>query len=317
MNKLYRMALLVFIPVITGIVMFIVGNTTGDFEITKTGLLVLAIGTPATITLLVFIGLILMATGKLIKPEQPTQQNQDEAKDNISEQDGDSQTTVAPQTQSELEQARLDDINSSYGYSSREKLAEYEMQHIANASKMYTAKQKAPVILFIVFLFVDFALTPTFAVLGIFVGAIICAALFVGSVLTVFIVKMVLTKRSMRAGKDGDKDREVLEGTVKGCVMSSMTTAKYGQIATARVNSVVYAVVITVGEEQYTAYSEKVYETGESVKFYKLGKRLAAILEPGKANEINEPSEASAAGDSNYTSETSDHNPSEGNKAED
>lgn len=316
MNKLYRMAFLVFVPIITGIVMFIVGNSTGDFEITKKGLLVLAIGTPAIITLLVIIGLILMVTGKLIKPEQP-KQNHDEAKDNISEQDGDSQTAVEQQTQSELEQARLDDINSSYGYSSREKLAEYEMQQIVNAGKLYTAKQKAPVILFIVFLFVDFALTPTFAVLGIFVGAIICAALFVGSVLTAFIVKMVLAKRSMRAGKDDDKNREVLEGTVKGCVMSSMTTAKYGQIATARVNSVVYAVVITAGEEQYTAYSEKVYETGESVKFYKLGKRLASILEPDEANEINEPSEANAADDSNESSEASAPNHSEGNKAED
>lgn len=317
MNKLYRMALLVFIPIITGIVMFIVGNSTGDFEITKKGLLVLAIGTPATITLLVVIGLILMSAGKLIKPEQPKQQNQDEAKDNINEQGGDLQTTVEPQTQSELEQAKLDDINSSYGYSSREKLAEYEMQQIVNAGKMYTAKQKAPVILFIVFLFVDFALTPTFAVLGIFVGAIICAALFVGSVLTAFIVKTVLAKRSMRASKGDDKDREVFEGTVKGCVMSSMATAKYGPIATVRVNSVVYAVIITAGEEQYTAYSEKVYETGESVKFYKLGKRLASILEPGEQNEINEPTEANATGDSNDTIGASEPNPSEGNKAED
>ena len=317
MNKLYRMALLVFIPIVAGIVMFIVGNTTGDFEITKTGLLVLAIGTPATITLLVVIGLILMVTGKLIKPEQPKQQNQDKAKDNINERDGDSQTTAEPQTQSESEQAKLDDINSSYGYSSREKLAEYEMQQIVNAGKMYTAKQKVPVILFIVFLFVDFALTPTFAVLGIFVGAIICAALFVGSVLTAFIVKTVIAKRSMRASKGDDKDREVFEGTVKGCVMSSMTTAKYGPIATARVNSVVYAVIITAGEEQYTAYSQKVYETGESVKFYKLGKRLASLLEPGEQNEINEPTETTATGDSNDTIGTSEPNPSEGNKAGD
>ena len=279
MNKLHKLALLVFIPVVVGIVMFIVGNSEGDFETTKTGLLVLCIGTPATITLLVIVGLILMSAGKLIKPEQPKQQSPDEAKDNINEQDGDSQTTVAPQSQSESEQAKLDDINSSYGYSSREKLAEYEMQQIVNSGKMYSAKQKAPVILFIVFLFVDFALAPTFAVLGIFVGAIICAVLFVGSVLAAFIAKMVIAKRSMRAGNGDDKNREVFDGTVKGCVMSSMTTTKYGQIATARVNSVVYAVIITAGEEQYTAYSEKFYETGESVKFCIVGRRSASIIE--------------------------------------
>lgn len=279
MNKLYKLAILIFIPVVVGIVMFIVGNSIGDFEITKTGLLVLSIGTPATITLLVIVGLILMCAGKLVKPEQPKQQSTDEAQDNKDERDGDSQTSVAPQSRNEWEQAKLAEINSSYRYSSREKLAEYEMQQIVNASKMYSAKQKVPVILFIVFLFIDFALTPTFAILEMYIGAIICGALFVGSVATAFIVKTVLAKRSMRAGRGDDKNREVFEGTVKGCVMSSMTTTKYGQIATARVNSVVYAVIITEGEEQYTAYSEKVYETGESVKFYKIGKRLASIIE--------------------------------------
>ncbi|MCH5155370.1 MAG: hypothetical protein J1F69_02080 [Clostridiales bacterium] len=273
MNKLRKLSLLVLIPIVVGVVMFIVGNTKGELEITKAGLLVLSIGTPVTITVLVAIGLIIMFVGKSDKFKQPNTQNLDcEVKDNQNEQDDNSQS------ERENEQAQLDDINTSYRYSSREKLAEYEMQQIINAGKMYSAKQKAPVILFIVFLFVDFALAPTFAVLGIFVGAIICAVLFVGSVLAAFIAMTVLAKRSMRAGNGDDKDREIFEGTVKGCVMSSMTTAKYGQIATARVNSVVYAVIITAGEKQYTAYSEKVYETGDSVKFCIVGKRLASII---------------------------------------
>ncbi|MDE7348213.1 MAG: hypothetical protein K2N53_00950, partial [Clostridia bacterium] len=65
MKKLRKMSLLVFVPIILGVALTVIGSLTHNELIANIGGKVLSIGIPVTMFVLVVVGLILMITGKL------------------------------------------------------------------------------------------------------------------------------------------------------------------------------------------------------------------------------------------------------------
>ena len=255
MKKLYKLCVIPFIPLITGILLVMFGNE----KLAHIGSLILSIGMPITMVLLVMIALILMMTGRL----------QDKPKDTPAEDE-------QQMSGWEKEQAQIEDVNSSYGYQSRYKQGEYMMNHTAEIYKMSSVKEKILGWLFFGLLMADFMLILVFAFLGIWTGTIICFCLFGGTILICAIGKVILEKSSKHISKNKLALLPKYEGEVKACVLSSMSS--FGE-RTTRISHVTYRVIIESEGKIYNAYSDNFYETGETVKFLAKGKR-ATILPP-------------------------------------
>lgn len=329
MKKLRLMSMLVFVPIVSGILLLILGSAIDNSDVEYAGMLMLSAGVPVTMFILVVVGLVLMMTGKLdlsekttetvknmIKeamddkvdnPENPDNSDDDEWEDydadkesernayvnndSVSKavgsvysaaaddddddwEDYDADSKVKPQSEREKEYAQIADVNSSYGYSSKIKEAEYISRHSANIYKNSSPKQKALGWLFFGFLMTDFALIMVFGFLGIFVGAIVCFCLFGGTILLAILITVTMQKISMMRKKGSG---EALDGKVKLCVMSSSSST--GSSHTTRIKSVVYKVTVAVEDREYSAYTKTFYETGDSVKIVPRGKHLASIVE--------------------------------------
>lgn len=144
--------------------------------------------------------------------------------------------------------------------------------------------------MFFGFLITDFALIPIFAILRIYIGAIVCFSLFVGTILISLIVVGIKQRVFMKfKPSKAKKDKyEILDGKVKACMLSSTTSVggvrKY---STARLTKVIYLITVESAGNVYTAYSDKFYEKDETVRFYAIGKRSASIINENEA--VTEP----------------------------
>ena len=258
MKKLYKLSFIILIPLITGIILTVAGIVTGNDTVLGIGIIMFEIVLPAVMFILVVVGLILLITGRLSdKPKSPECNNE-------------------PVRDREKEQSDLDEINTSHGYKNWYDQGEYMIDHTANNYKNSTGKERILGWLFFGFLITDFALIPIFAFLGITLGAIICLSIFGGTIILSLIIKTVLEKTSMRINPYKIKNKEILRGIVKACLLSS-TTSVGGNITT-RITKVVYRVIISVDDKEYTAYSKEFYNTGDEVTFAVIGKHRAAII---------------------------------------
>ena len=279
MKKLRLMSLIVLIPIVLGIVMLIVGSVMDNETARYVGVLSLSAGVPATMFVLVVVGLVLMMTGRL---------NLSDSKSNTTSTQ--SEETQQPseekqqQSEREKEYLQLADINTSRRYESKIKEAEYISRHTSEAYKNSTVKQKILGWLFFGCLIGDFALIVVFGMLRIWIGAIVCFCLFGGTILISLLVTVIRQKISM-SGVGKRKKGEVLDGVVKSCTLSSTTSTGSN---TVRIAKVVYAVTVTVNENEYTAYSEDFYEKGENIKICRIGKRLATILDDEELEELED-----------------------------
>ncbi|MDE7107680.1 MAG: hypothetical protein K2O39_05095 [Clostridiales bacterium] len=292
MKKLRLMSMLVFVPIVLGIGLLIGGSLTDNQTAASIGGWVLSAGIPITMFVLVVVGLVLMITGKLdlsddkkssdgVSPvgnEQPDDDedewvdignDEDEPKDVVGGEDSISGD------EKKKEYKQLSDINTSRGYDSKIKEAEYMARHTSDAYKNSSAKEKVFGWLFFGFLITDFFMIMVFAFIRIFVGAIVCFCLFGGTILLAILITVIRQKISMSWGMRKRKKREILDGVVKLCTVSSTTSTGS---RTVRINKVVYKVVITAGENEYTAYTEDYHDKGESIKFWKIGRSLAMIM---------------------------------------
>ncbi len=319
------MSMIVFVPIVLGIGLLIGGSVADNQTAASIGGWVLSAGIPVTMFVLVVVGLVLMMTGKVdlsddkkttssdainnVDGENPAADDDDEWEDinddddeweDIGDGDDRVKDVVGGESQArdvgvgedsisggerEKEYKRLADINTSRGYNSKIKEAEYIAQHTSNAYKNSSAKQKVFGWMFFGFLITDFFMIMVFAFLGILVGAIVCFCLFGGTILLAILITVIMQKISMSWGSRKRKNREMLDGVVKLCTVSS--TSSTGS-RTVRVNKVVYKVTITENENEYTAYTEDYYETGDKIKFCKIGKRLASIMDEDKLEQLDE-----------------------------
>ena len=266
MRKLRKLAFVVPVPLILGFILNLIGNTTDNAVMSKIGVGIMAYGTPALMFILVVIGLILMITGRL---------GDDGGKDNKPLTD--EVTPPAPNTDAAPEKAveeiksfngagaaaqeeaeRIEEINSSYGYESQIKLAEYQMDQTANIYKNSSQRDRVLGWLFFGFLMTDFALILVFAFIGVLVGALVCFCIFAGTILLSLIIKVILEKTAISARRRKGVEYVTCRGVVKACVLSSMgSSGGARRYSTVRVNSVTYRVIIIVDGREYNTYSKQ------------------------------------------------------------
>ncbi|MDE5756822.1 MAG: hypothetical protein K2I23_07010 [Clostridia bacterium] len=269
MKTLRKLSFIIFIPIILGIVLIIAGSGSNNAQVTHAGEMILSIGIPVTMFIVFVIGLVMMITGKTVNDNSNTHDEMVGGKANGSER--------------ESELSEIEDVNSSYGYESQRRQGEYYMRQTAKAYKNATPKEKILGGLFLGFLLTDFALIMVFAFFRIMVGAIICFCSFGGTILLCLIVTKIREHMSMKAKLD-IANSKILCGEVKACLMSSSTSTGGGDRhnSTTRITGVIYRVVISAEGKEYTAYSKKFYETGESVVFAVRGNKGATIIDNEK-----------------------------------
>ena len=274
MRKLRKLAFLVPVPLILGFILNLIGNKTDNAVMTKIGVGIMAYGTTALMFILVVIGLIFIITGRLGdgggKDNQPLTDeatphapNTDAAPEKAVEEIKSFNGTGAA---AEEEAERIAEINSSYGYESKIKLAEYQMDQTANIYKNSSQRDKVLGWLFFGFLMTDFALILVFAFIGILVGALVCFCIFAGTILLSLIIKVILEKTAISARRRKGVEYVTCRGVVKACVLSSMgSSGGARRYSTVRVNSVTYRVIIIVDGREYNTYSKQFYDTGEQL----------------------------------------------------
>ena len=288
MKKLAKLSLLVFVPIIAGIVCVVVGNTGGNSTVANVGVIVLSAGIPATMFILVVVGLVLMITGKLGDGKSNAESSSTappiaDASDvptastkSVTDSDPAEWNVQRATGEIDREMSDREEINSAYGFKSRYKYGEYQMRHTADNYKRASSKDKVLGWLFFAFLMIDFALILVFAFCRIMIGAIVCFCLFGGSIIAALIVTKAVEYRSMRVKLDPSEKQNVVGGAVVSCFVSSSTST--GGRRTTRIVNVVYRVVVNVDGKDYTAYSDSFYETGEHVAVIIIGKRSASIV---------------------------------------
>lgn len=301
MNKLRKMSFIVFVPIVLGIALMVIGSFADNETMYHVGVWILTAGIPITMFVLVVVGLILMITGKIDlsddkkRGSSKKQDEQSEWEEVDDEDDKEKSEIKKPQSIKQDEQSEwieVDDededkehderereydelaaINTSHGRTNRDKNAEYIMRHTANHYRNAPKKDKVFGWLFFGFLMTDFALIMVFGFLEIFVGAIVCMCLFGGTILIALLVTVLRQKISMGFGVSKKKKRDALYGTVTSCDVASTTKVNN------RITKVVYQVIIVDGENEYNAYTEDFYEKGDKVKFCKITKRLVSIVD--------------------------------------
>lgn len=256
MKKLIKLSFIVFIPFVGGLITTLVGSFTKNETVINIGMMIMSIGIPVTMFALVVIGLVLIMTGRLNDGERPPRNRK-------------------------TEQAEIDEVNSSYGYESKLREAEYISRHAAENYKNSTDKEKALGWLYFGFLMTDFALILVFAFSDIMLGALICFCIFVGTIILSVIIKVILEKTSMSFKPRRRKKRRQFHcGEVKACLLSGTTsTGSSNRHSATRIVNVTYRVIINSKGKEYTAYSDKFFETGELVVFELKGCRLASIVD--------------------------------------
>ena len=288
MKKLFKLALLVFVPLIVGFVLIFAG----DGAVSRAGVLILEIGVPLTMVVLVGVGIVLMSMGKLSDDKKDDgitagserdsdvtfgRGAEDFAPDGA---DNDNTHKPEPETAMERERQKIEEINSSYGYDSQMKLAQYQMEQ---SSKIYNSTGKGGKILgflLLGFLLTDFAMIIVFGYLGIKIGMFVCFGLFGGTILLFAIITAVQHKISM-SDRVNPKKYVQTTGTVIACTMSSMTSTGGGNRGSSvRVNSVIYRVALIADGKEFTAYSRRAFDEGEKIEVMvkKNGKGLARII---------------------------------------
>lgn len=320
MKKFIKSTYLVLIPIAIGVVCFLVGSFTLNSDIQHVGLLALVAGVPAVMIVLFIVGLILMLSGKLSDgtaskadttdttstagEDDDTATAADEA--NGGEANGGEATEKASGggseektlSQREREQNMINAVNNSSRYESRMKMAEYELQSVAEGMKN---APKWGVVLGLTSFFSLVALLIVATVLlinRIFVGAIICAALFAGIIITVLIVMTISRARAMH--DDISKAKRITEGKVKACFMIGTTTMqtgglRHGNGKTVRIADVTYRVIVIADGEEYGAFSKRFYETDEKVTIAVMGKKRAKIVKDEELEEITSGEETNNA----------------------
>lgn len=304
MKKLYKLACLVFIPLVVGIALNIIGRNVGNAALTRAGSLMMSLGTGVTMFILVAVLLILMCTGKLSLKDETDNQDENEVTPTYSGgnlQNGsgnaepadpfDSEITpkkaadgspgqYSQKTATERERKRIDEINSSYGYDSQRKLAQYQIEQTSSNYHSASRGDKIKGGIFLAFLLTDFALIMVFMFFGITLGAFICMGIFAGTIIIALIVKVILEKTSMSDRVNPNK-YEQKTATVLSTVLSSMTSTGGGRHGSSvRVTGVTYRIILLVDGKEYNAYSRMAFDPGEQIEVMvrKDGKGTARII---------------------------------------
>ncbi len=253
MKKLKKISLIVLIPIIVGVILLIVGNYTKNKPVFSAGQLILSAGTFVTMFILVVICLILVMTGKL---EDGKSEKKKEERRKREEEDSDSDEDERPSREEEIK-----DFSKRAG----------------KRYKNSTDKEKILGWLFFGFLMTDFFLIPVFAFFQIYIGALVCFCLFVGTILMCFLVAVVFQNCSIKFQVRKLDKLKLLTGQVKECRISNA-----GDGRKTRRNSTTKKekckVIVSADGKDYVAYSENCLEKNEIVVIsVKRGRRASIV----------------------------------------
>ena len=314
MKKFARWTLLCFIPIVGGIVCFIVGNTLPNSTVTYAGMLSLIAGLPAMMIIFLIVGLILMSLGKLSGDKSDAEKSENaeqtepadgEAPNGV-ENVADDNATAADEasgvetkeeagSQKEREREMVSAVNRTSGFESRVKLGESEAAHVAEGMKNAPKWGIALGLTFFFLLVADVVVATVLAINRIFVGTIICAALFAVVIITLLIVMSV--RRARATNGDISKAKKITEGIVKTCYMVGTATTRSGGMrhspnsGTVRLHSVTYRVLVIADGTEYEAFTNQFYENDEKVKIAVMGKKHAKIIDDARPEEPSEITE--------------------------
>ena len=270
MKKLKFLCLLVPVPFIVGLALDIIGSRIGNVTLAKVGIGIMSYGTPILMFFLVVLGLVMLISGRWSL-------------------DDEKKKTVDSGSAAESESRKIEDINTSYGYDSQMKNAQFQTEHVANNYKNASRGDKIKGWLFFGFLMTDFFLIMVFAFIGIYIGMFICFGIFGGTIIISLIVKVILEKTSMSQKFSPDKYVETV-GKVRACMLSSTGSVGGGRHnSTVRVTSVTYRIVLDVDGEEYNAYSRIPYDEGTflSVAVKRNGGKQAKIISEVGGKELD------------------------------
>lgn len=295
MKKLTKLSLLIFVPIVLGTVLAVIGGLTDIDVLYRVGIDIATYGSFATAFILVVVSLVLIITGRTsdgkggeksdnavtdgLQPEDENTEDVDmspdgESAEELTEKSKDTPAEVEvgaesyTETAAEEEERALDGINSSYGYESQYRYGEYQMNHVANNYAKSSKKDKVLGWLFFGFLMASIGLAIVFIFLQIWLGAIICGGLFAGTIIISLIVKKILEGVSKSRKVDPEKWEE-RRGKVLACVLSSSSsTGGSNRNSTVRVSGVTYRIVVEVDGKEYSAYSTTAYDEGTEIWVY-------------------------------------------------
>lgn len=254
MKKFEKLCLITIIPILVGVALFIAGAIKVNEQILRASVLTLFIGFPATILVLVIVGVIMNATGKLS--------------------DNDKYSDSAGLSEEERDFKTNRNIVSSSGNKSITKKVDNVIKQTNNAYKYSSPKQVALGGLFFSFLIIDFILIFVFSIKQMTAGIITCVCVLVGSMFSVLIFAKVKERKSTKAKVDISKS-QMLCGEVKACMISSAMNI-------AERKNVTFRVLIEADGKTYTAFSQKIYEVGDPIVFAVIGNNKASIVETDK-----------------------------------
>ncbi|MDE6614149.1 MAG: hypothetical protein K2K24_01435 [Clostridia bacterium] len=197
-------------------------------------------------------------------------------------QDGDAKTSTISQI--EREQNMIEAVNSASHFESRVNMANYEMQNVREGMKNAPKWGIALGLTFFFLLAADLITATVLLINNIFVGAIVCAVIFVVAIFTAFICTVISRARAMNG--DIRNAKKIIKGKVKTCFMASMATTSSGgsqhhqNADTVRINNVTYRVVVSADDgKEYGAFSKQFYKFDEEITIAVMGKRRAKIVE--------------------------------------
>lgn len=225
------------------------------------------------------------------KEVEQTEQPQDESLMAAVDETQNDDAETATLSQREREQNTINAVNSSHHFESRVNMANYEMQSVMEG--MRNAPKWGIVLgLTSFFLLVaDLIVATVLLINHIFVGAIVCAAIF-GVVIITAVITMIISRARAMNG-DIRKAKKITEGKVKTCFMVGTTTMQTGgnrqqrsNGKTVRLSGVTYRVIVIVDGEEYGAFSKRFYETHEKVTIAVMGKKRAKIVEDTELEKI-------------------------------
>ena len=121
-------------------------------------------------------------------------------------------------------------------------------------------------------LFGDLIAATVLLITGHKIGAIVCAALFAGILISVVTVTLISAEWSLR--NDIRKAKKITEGKVTRCIMANMAE---------------YSVDVSVDGKEYTVSSKDSYEADETVMVAIFSKKRARITNDKELELLNEP----------------------------
>ncbi|MBD5131821.1 MAG: hypothetical protein HDT28_04410 [Clostridiales bacterium] len=301
-----KFKLIVFLPIVIGIALLIIGMVTGSSIMTYAGIAVLFGGSflVAMITAIVVIVRAVRGSGTSDTSSSTSSSVDDdtdiddEIDDDIDDEDIDEEDideedigivkdeAVKEKSGSDKEREMIEKINSTRGEANKMANAEYQLSHAAKTWKGASRGDKVKGCLFVIcFISCLFGAMILFGLGYNLAGGIVfgCAFLIIFGAL---IITKIIEHRSMSGNYDrADYDRKT--GIVKNCTLSSSVGAGSG--STSRISSIVYRVQVEVDGKLRNAYSREYYDEGDKVKLL-VHKRLdtVKIIDDGEDEPLDD-----------------------------